>query len=80
MSYHWIIPEIAPLVKVSFLDYIELFFSLFVFCGNSAPLTVLLEFNFAFDQLLVFAGPIISAGAFRTGQLYELILGHVGKL
>ena len=43
---------------------------------RSAPLAILLEVDFAFDEFLVFSRPIVDAVALGAGKLYELILGH----
>ena len=46
-------------------------------CLFSAPLTVLLEFDFALDFLLVFAGPIVNTLAGSARELDEAVLRHI---
>ena len=41
---------------------------------RSAPFAVLLQFDFALDELLVFARPIVDARTLRAGKFYELVL------
>lgn len=54
----------------------RLFLRLFVLRVSTAPTTVLLELNFALDELPVFARPIINTAALTAREFYELILGH----
>ncbi len=56
--------------------YAALFFNLLVNRLLLTPLAVLLELNFACDELAVFARPVIGALADVAGELYELILRH----
>ena len=44
------------------------------------PLAPLLQFNFALNELLVLARPIVYAAAFGAREFYELILGHEARL
>ena len=41
---------------------------------RAAPFAVLFELDFAFNELLVFAGPVVNALALSTGQFYESVL------
>ena len=43
-----------------------------------APLTVLLDIDFALDKFAVFAGPIIDTTALRAGEFEKLVLRHRG--
>ena len=45
-----------------------------------APFAEFLEFDFTFDELTVFARPIIDARAFATSELEKLILRHRREL
>ena len=58
----------------------RLLLSLFVFCLCFAPFAVLLQFDFALNELLIFAGPIVDAPTFGAREFYELILGHERRL
>lgn len=44
---------------------------------SSAPLTVLLQFNFACHKLAVLARPIVNTATLGTGKFKELILRHI---
>lgn len=46
-----------------------LFLALLVHLLGAAPFAILFELDLAFDELLVLAGPIVSALAFPAGEL-----------
>lgn len=55
----------------------SLLFLYFVVLSMSfAPLTVLCDFNFALNKLLILAGPIVNTLTFLARELYESILRH----
>lgn len=66
----------TEVLKYIFLEAQILFLDLLVFCRHATPFTVLLQFNLARDELAILAGPVVSALALVTGNLYELVLGH----
>ena len=45
-----------------------------------APFAVFFELDFALDELLILARPIIGARALLARQFYELVLGHAKAL
>ena len=42
------------------------------------PFTMFFKLNFAFNELFVFAGPVVNALALTAGQFYKIILRHSG--
>ena len=57
-----------------------LLLNFFMRSGFLTPFAVLLELNLAGYKLPVLARPIVRALAHRTGELYELVLGHRARL
>ena len=69
-----------PRDSEAFSGLLILFFYLFVRSRLSAPFAELLEFDLFGDEFLILARPIVGAAALRTGEFYELVLGHTGGL
>ena len=46
----------------------------------AAPVAELLELDFALDELLVLAGPVIDALTLGAGKFDESILGHMSSV
>ena len=60
--------------KIPALGGNSLFLCFFVWCSLSAPITKLLELNFAFNFFLVLFGPVVYPFAFGTGEFYKTLL------
>ena len=46
-------------------------------CLLTAPFAEFVEFDLAFDKLLILGTPIVDAFAFGAGQFDESVLGHM---
>jgi hypothetical protein len=80
---HFALPFLAhhagatPCQRLAFWrDVAKLFLALLVHLLGPAPLAILFELDFALNELLVFAGPVVSALALAAGELYQSFLGH----
>jgi len=67
------------LYKLTAISY-PLFFSLLMLRLLAAELAELIELQFACDELLIFARPIVDMLAIGTRKLDELILRHRSQL
>jgi hypothetical protein len=58
---------------------VDLFFNFLVDVAGTAPVTKLLELDFALNKLFVFGRPVVNALAFGTLEFYKSVLRHCPK-